>query len=95
MKGGDSIAVLPPGLPNIEGTVLFFGQNWSGGYPVWTSPSGAFYNAGGSYSIGRINNDSTQAMPNLGFEAARSNSIYGTSATVQPPTINAIIQVRF
>ena len=31
----------------------------------------------------------------LGFDASRSSKIYGAAETVQPPAINAIIQVRF
>ncbi len=65
-----------PGLPNIEGTFTAFGGNTS-------LVSEAF-------NIEGVNNDvpfsgSTWKTSHLSFSAARSNSIYGNSDTVQPP----------
>ena len=74
------------GLPNIKASARF-GGSYSGGADVTASlksASGAIYvastfsgstvsGAGGSYNVST-----------MGFDASRSNSIYGNSDTVQP-----------
>lgn len=64
------------GAPNIKGTAK--GDD----FPPAMETSGAFYNAG-NYSDTATGNAKTSKI--LGFEASRSNSIYGKSTTVQPP----------
>ena len=75
------------GLPNITGT--FSRQvNHSYGY------DGAFYNIElGAQSSGEYSG--TGFPSGVGFDASRSNSIYGKSDTVQPPThvVNAWIRI--
>ena len=84
MLGGDSIAVLPAGLPNIEGN--FAAKS------VGIGPNGAFY----TLDNGGISGDSTGQGPQvIGLDAARSNPIYGASSTVQPPAISLLPQIKF
>lgn len=73
------------GLPNVEGTV--YGTDFLEG-PVVT---GAFYNAGTVSSEAPAGGSGTSIK--LGFEASRSNSIYGNSSTVQPQTIKAFYYI--
>lgn len=61
------------GLPNITGHGLRGGQDGSGG--------GAIYKG----SIGLSNANSGPYGADYGFDASKSNSIYGKSNTVQPP----------
>lgn len=72
------------GLPNITGVVGAIGNDSR-------QSTGAFYyhSAGGKISKGE------NADYNAGFDASRSNSIYGKSSTVQPPAaaVNFIIKV--
>ena len=78
IKFGDSSAVgeyQQAGLPNVEGTV--YGTDFLEG-PVVT---GAFYNAGTVSSEAPAGGSGTSIK--LGFEASRSNSIYGNSNTVE------------
>ena len=63
-----------PGLPNITGEVQVY-------WETDTTPSGAFYKTSNKYS----ERNNANGHPNLGFDASRSNSIYGNSTTVQPP----------
>lgn len=72
-NGSNANTTIAAGLPNITGT---HGGADSNG----TSVSGAFYNNGGSSS-----GDGHGAGWSVGFDASRSNSIYGNSTTVQPP----------
>ena len=94
IMGGDNVSVKAPGLPNITGKVAFWAQNYGGG--MQRNPQGAFYDTGQNYNTGLLKNDeSNGAGRYLGFEAARSNSIYGASDTVQPPAFALIPQIKF
>lgn len=79
--GGDTIA---PGLPNIIGTAqeVIFRKGTIAYNGVFSSSSdlGTYWdsNKGDSYQGRRVKVD---------FNASSSNSIYGTSDTVQPPAI--------
>lgn len=67
------------GLPNITGA--FPGER-TGDTQWWSAVSGAFYKTSGSYrGIGSTDSDNIR----IGFDASKSNSIYGNSTTVQPP----------
>lgn len=82
------------GLPNITGAAnvnqTYSGSPFSGG-----SFSGAFYAAGMSGQQYYLNGRSTgSGWSNVGFNASRSNSIYGNSTTVQPPAIKCYIWHR-
>ena len=83
MQGGDIPAVKRAGLPGLHGT---FGGNMYG------KASGAFsFNATTKgYSDGTGLEQGT-----VTFSADRSNDIFGSSDTVQPPAIVLIPQVRF
>lgn len=70
-----------PGLPNITGSFSATDDNYY---------NGAFYNAGGSY--GATSGNIAQHI--TGFDASRSNSIYGASTTVQPPSSNKLLYYR-
>lgn len=72
-NGSNANTTISAGLPNITGT---HGGADSNGISV----SGAFYNNGNSTS-----GDGHGSGWSVGFDASRSNAIYGASNTVQPP----------
>lgn len=90
LKGGDTATVLKAGLPNIAGSTYSV-------VAVEPLASGAL--------------DGTETLPNgygitadvnmenklryIRFNASNSNAIYGTSNTVQPPSLQLIPQIRF
>lgn len=87
MKGGDTVLVKGPGLPNIVGYFGGIKDSVTDG-----QTSGAFYadppttggvDAGG-YQNARVH-----------FDASRSNLIYGASDTVQPPALSLIPQIKY
>lgn len=93
-KGSDSVNIISAGLPNITGKVAFWAQNYGGG--MQRDPQEAFFDTGTNYSTGLLKNDESYGAGRyLGFEAARSNSIYGASDTVQPPSIALIPQIKY
>lgn len=69
------------GLPNITGSF--------GGGQAQTQTLGAFYVDGNAGGV----NGTTYSTNKVGFNASRSNSIYGNSATVQPQSINILYYI--
>lgn len=92
----DRVKSVEEGLPNITGSFYDFTvqDNLSGGIQV----SGALY---------KVNDPSNAqfkvltaytasfAQDGIGFDASRSNPIYGASDTVQPPALALIPQIKY
>lgn len=72
------------GLPNITGVVTLFGVQ------ALQNISGAFTDRGGA-NQSNAGHGSTTTTKNLGFDASRSNPIYGNSDTVQPPALTFLL----
>lgn len=72
------------GLPNIEGVVGAIGVSGA-------KYSGAFY----KHSNGGALSNSGDPDYNAGFQASRSNAIYGKSTTVQPPSQGVHVCIRY
>ena len=85
--GGDNGLIIRAGLPNIEGRARQFrstyGDTKDGAITtVEQSSAQPVYGSGGpTYDII--------------FNAADSNSIYGASDTVQPPSLSLIPQIKY
>ena len=82
--GANSFGYISAGLPNITGTFEGASQN-------------ADYTSGAFYVIGRntkVANDGERDNT-YGFDASRSNAIYGNSTTVQPPAIKVRVKTRY
>ena len=84
-KGGDITAILAPGLPNITGWFAIDCDS--------PRPEGAFYRGNDIDSINVSHGGTTDQK--CMFDASRSNAIYGTSSTVQPPSICLIPQIKY
>lgn len=85
-KGGDILAVLAAGLPEISGA---FGAIRTDGNKT---VSGCFY-ANGSSAMGA--GDGGNSNTKIGFKASISSRIYGASSTVQPPALQLIPQIKY
>lgn len=94
--GGDSLAVLPPALPNITGTysqhttissLYSSAGNFEGAFFPKARTSASQLQAG--YSQDNV------GWYDLAFDASRINNIYGASETVQPPAFALIPQIKF
>lgn len=90
IEGGDTPSKINAGLPNIVGSLRsIFITNQSE-----TAYSGSFYatNTGVTY----MKDTSGTIVDCKGnFDASKSNSIYGNSNTVQPPSIVLIPQIKY
>lgn len=83
--GASSFGYINAGLPDITGAFGADDLNLN-------VLEGAFYNGGGSYSTG---SQGRENAPKIAFKASRSNAIYGSSTTVQPPAIKCRVKTRF
>ena len=72
--------------PNISGTWKRWGENTSAEY------TGAFYESGTFTEWGGLANKRT--CPVIGFLASRSNSVFGSSSSVQPPAMAALVLIK-
>ena len=73
--------LIEPGLPNIIGE--FSVRRPSGNIFGWITPTGAFFEKDSRGMMGQ--NGYGWQWVNIEFNAARYNTIYGKSSTVQPP----------
>ena len=88
-KPGELIAA---GLPNITATTDVGGV---GSKPIYIgNPKGAFYSISTGATMTRSENASGRPY-GLGFNASRSNAIYGASSTVQPPAQGVHICIKY
>ena len=85
--GADSFGYIEAGLPNIYGGIsaIFHGNSAMDGALRITS----------SLNKSGIANGSGSGYDTLSFNAYYSNSIYGSSTTVQPPSVKVRVKTRF
>jgi hypothetical protein len=86
-KGNGSAQYANAGLPNIAGTAVVMTDQSKETY------AGAFYKAGIPRSRAWSGTDGSEVRT-LGFQASRSNGLYGASSTVQPVTIGMKVYIK-
>lgn len=82
-------------LPNITGSLYSYA---SGGAKIGTGAINNIWDApdaDGRPAQGDLSSSKVRAWCGFEFDASRSNSIYGSSQTVQPPAILLIPQIKF
>lgn len=84
------------GLPNIEGTLYPDGQaNESGRYSAPDLQKGCFKGRNNTSAIYNSGRSGVSGAIEIAFSASYSNTIYGSSNTVQPPAICLVPQIRY
>ena len=78
---------LDAGLPNIKGDLGSMLTDYGGNF------LGAFYNNGTPRVKGWQGADWDE-IRNIGFDASRSNKIFGKSNTVQPPAVKMLLIIK-
>ena len=92
LQGGDGCIVKAAGLPNIVGRSQFGNLNKI----EIINTDGALYGSGSDIVLNGVTGNSiTGKNQFLNLDASCSNSIYGNSSTVQPPSICLIPQLRY
>ena len=88
--GGSTVEEKIAGLPNITGF------SHTGDRRTHIYGEGAFYTYNNAPSnLWAAMSDTDGNIQGLGFDASRSNAIYGRSSTVQPPAIQLIPQIKY
>lgn len=85
-------ATLVAGLPNITGSLESATMRY-----LWANTGHGVLSS--SFNNGHYSDTGAQeknsAYPDIKFDASRSNSIYGSSTTVQPPAIILLPQIKY
>lgn len=88
LQGGESVKSVEAGLPNITGS--------------YVTRDSAAENYAGAFSYTPVNrvypfdwHDNKYGNGTRIFDASKSNAIYGASATVQPPALTMIAQIKY
>ena len=87
-KGGDTVSIIPAGLPNITGTFQVWGRKNATGAFAFDGAPESYYNLNSTAEI-------LESLDTFSLNANRSSSIYGASDTVQPPSLVLIPQIKF
>ena len=87
-KGGDNVRAVSAGLPNISGSIGITSD-------VQAVGMGSLTGTIGDVSDFSRSAQTTQKTNGLKLNASKSSSLYGKSATVQPPALQLIPQIRF
>lgn len=89
---------LPAGLPNITGKLVIYEGNGSSTFGISTNNSvtdGAFTKHVVSANRNGISRtEGSFSTFDLGFDASKSNSIYGSANTVQPPSVCLALYIQ-
>lgn len=97
IQPGDVGVFTKAGLPNIAGNLSIRPFQYAGSYYT------VIYEAGGAFALSSkteknipvaSSNATFQTTSTLSFSAKASNSIYGNSTTVQPPTVGAKLYIQ-
>lgn len=94
LQGGEAVKSVAAGLPNIEGSFWPFAfDNASHQVDKTQGTTGAFRQEGNDYNgpVAHGAYDNARAV----LDASKSNPIYGSSDTVQPPAISLIAQIKY
>ena len=88
IQGGDNVRAVSAGLPNISGSIGITSD-------VQAVGTGSLTGTIGDVSDFSRSAQTTQKTNGLKLDASKSSSLYGKSATVQPPALQLIPQIRF
>lgn len=88
LMGGEQVRSVEAGLPNITGATAGFTYTDLAQSGALTIKEKSNVGLSGGY-------DNSFRRTLVGFDASRSNPIYGASSTVQPPAIALIAQIKY
>lgn len=94
LMGGESVKSVEGGLPNITGLMYVISEAFAAN--AYSAEGSALY----KHSTEPKRNQTpvqtdVSITGTLGFDASRSNPLYGRSDTVQPPAIALIAQIKY
>lgn len=87
LQMADGVGQLAAGAPAIKGTIS------TSGYSGLANGTGAFKATGGSFDTG---GDVKYGYASTAdFDAERSSAVYGAANTIQPPSLQLIVQIKY
>ena len=94
IQGGDMLAILAAGLPNITGEILAM-LNTVNDTSVPAGSGALKLTTKERQNSNIVLGDGGDMSCTVTFNASQANNIYGSSTTVQPPAIQLIPQIKY
>ena len=98
LQGGDAVKSIEAGLPNITGNTSDTGGTWiqcDAQAKIGQGNGALNYKSVDSVNKYLASSNLGGAYVVIGFDASKSNSIYGNNTTVQPPALQMIPQIKY
>ena len=94
LQGRESVKSVEAGLPNITGLMYAISETFATN--SYTAEDSALYKHSTEPKCHQTPVQTDISITGtLGFDASKSNPIYGASATVQPPALTMIAQIKY
>lgn len=90
IQGGDNCSAIKAGLPDITGSAAIGGTEQG----IYNTTAAFYQNGNLSHTFAGAYTGQSY-IPILAFSASKSNLIYGSSTTVQPPAIVMLPQIKY
>lgn len=92
--GGEQVRSIEAGLPNITGLLYVISESFATN--AYSAEDSALYKHSTEPKRHQTPVQTDESITGtLGFDASKSNPIYGASATVQPPALSLIAQIKY
>ena len=94
LQGGETVKSVEAGLPNITGLMYVISETFAAN--AYSAEGSALYKHSTEPKRHQTPVQTDESITGtLGFDASKSNPIYGRSDTVQPPAITMIAQIKY
>lgn len=92
LQGGEQVRSVEAGLPNVTGDIGPISETFTN---AANNKKGALYRSTNAPYSETYRDSDTSNGGTLSLDASRSNNIYGSSDTVQPPALAMIAQIKY
>lgn len=92
LQGGEQVRSVEAGLPNVTGDIGPISETFTN---AANNEKGALYKSTNAPYSETYRDSDTSNGGTLSLDASRSNNIYGSSDTVQPPALAMIAQIKY
>lgn len=94
LQGGETVKSVEAGLPNITGLMYVISETFATN--AYSAEGSALYKHSTEPKRHQTPVQTDESITGtLGFDASKSNPLYGRSDTVQPPAITMIAQIKY
>ena len=94
LQGGEQVRSVEAGLPNITGLMYVISETFAAN--AYSAEGSALYKHSTEPQRHQTPVQTDESITGtLGFDASKSNPVYGRSDTVQPPALTMIAQIKY